>query len=108
MGEWFSSVVLWLCNPWNMLSVIMSGIALAGTFMNAERNKWGFAFWLISNMYMCINFFIIGAYAQSGLFFIYFLLAIKGIFVWTKKEQNEVHLPEENEGNIEVNNSENN
>ena len=108
MVEWFSSVILWLCNPRNALAVIMTGIALAGTLMNAERNKWGFACWLISNMYMCINFFILGAYAESVLFFVYFLLAIRGVFVWTKKEKNEIHLPEENEENIEVNNSENN
>ena len=54
---------------------------------------------------MCVRFFKIGEYAQSVLFFIYFLLAIKGAFVWTKKEQNEAHLQEEN---IEVNNSGNN
>ncbi len=72
---------------WTVLSWIMSAIALAGTLMNAERNKWGFAFWLISNLYMSIRFFVIGEYAQSALFFIYFLLAIRGIFSWTKKEQ---------------------
>lgn len=67
--------------PW-----IMSGVALAGTLINAERNKWGFVFWLFSNMYMSIRFFKIGEYAQSALFFAYFLLAIRGIFSWTKKE----------------------
>ena len=72
---------------WTVLSWIMSAIALAGTLMNAERNKWGFAFWLISNLYMSIRFFVIGEYAQSALFFIYFLLAIRGIFSWTKKER---------------------
>lgn len=72
---------------WTVLSWIMSAIALAGTLMNAERNKWGFAFWLISNLYMSIRFFVIGEYAQSALFFIYFLLAIRGIFSWTKKEK---------------------
>ena len=54
--------------------------------MNAERNKWGFAFWLISNLYMSIRFFVIGEYFQSMLFFAYFILAIRGIFAWTKKE----------------------
>ena len=108
VGEWFNAVVLWWCDPWNFLSGVMSLIALAGTIMNAERNKWGFAFWLISNLYMTVRFFIIGEYAQSVLFFAYFILAIKGVFVWTKKEQNEVRLPEENEENIEVNNPENN
>lgn len=72
---------------WTILSWIMSAIGLAGTLMNAERNKWGFAFWLISNLYMTIRFFVIGEYAQSALFFVYFLLAIRGIFSWTQKEK---------------------
>lgn len=74
---------------WTILSWLMSGIALGGTLMNAERNKWGFAFWLISNLYMTVRFAVIGEYAQSTLFFIYFLLAIRGIISWTKKESKE-------------------
>lgn len=72
---------------WTILSWVMSAIALAGTFMNAERNKYGFYFWAVSNLYMTIRFFVIGEYAQSTLFFIYFILAIRGIFAWTKKEK---------------------
>lgn len=74
---------------WTVLSWVMSAVALAGTFMNAERNKWGFAFWLISNLYMTVRFAVIGEYAQMTLFFIYFLLAIRGIISWTKKESKE-------------------
>ena len=74
---------------WTILSWVMSAIALAGTFMNAERNKWGFCFWLISNLYMTIRFAVIGEYAQSTLFFIYFILAIRGMFSWAKKEKTE-------------------
>ena len=95
MAEWFNAVILWWCQPWNLLSGVMSIIALIGTFMNAERNKWGFALWLISNLYMCVRFFKIGEYAQSVLFLIYFLLAIKGVFVWTKKEKNEAQFSEQ-------------
>ena len=73
MAEWFGSFVVWISDPWNLLAVFMSAIAFAGTIMNAERNKWGFAFWLVSNLYMSINFFIIGVYAQSALFFAYFV-----------------------------------
>lgn len=82
----FNSIFSWLSNPWNLLSGLMSLIAFIGTIMNAERNKWGFAFWLISNLYMSIRFFVIGEYFQSMLFFAYFILAIRGIFAWTKKE----------------------
>lgn len=72
---------------WIILSWIMSAVALAGTLMNAERNKYGFIFWLISNLYMTIRFAVIGEYAQMVLFFIYFLLAIRGLFAWSKKEK---------------------
>ncbi len=91
----FSQLTSWWSLPenqalvWNVLSWIMSAVALAGTLMNAERNKWGFAFWLFSNLYMSIRFFVIGEYAQCALFFVYFLLAIRGIFAWTKKEKKE-------------------
>ena len=85
----FNSIFSWLSNPWNLLSGLMSLIAFIGTIMNAERNKWGFAFWLISNLYMSIRFFVIGEYFQSMLFFAYFILAIRGIFAWTKKETRE-------------------
>lgn len=71
------------------LSWIMSGIALAGTLINAERNKWGFIFWIVSNTYMFITFWISGLHAQSVLFFIYFLLAIRGIISWSIKEKRE-------------------
>lgn len=86
MSGWFSTPAN-LEFVWTVLSWIMSAIALAGTLMNAERNKWGFAFWLVSNLYMSIRFFVIGEFAQSALFFVYFLLAIRGIFSWTKKEK---------------------
>lgn len=51
------------------------------------RNKYGFVFWLISNLYMTVRFAVIGEYAQMVLFFVYFLLAIRGIIAWTKKEK---------------------
>ena len=38
----------------DILQWIMSGIALTGTILNSNMNKWGQAFWIISNIYMCI------------------------------------------------------
>lgn len=72
---------------YEILSWIMSGIALCGTILNTERSKWGQCFWLVSNLYMCVTDWKAGLYAQSVLFFVYFLLAIRGIYVWTKKEK---------------------
>lgn len=72
---------------WTILSWLMSAAALIGTVINAEQNKFGFVFWIVSNLYMVIRFAVIGEYAQMTLFFIYFLLAIRGIYAWSKKEK---------------------
>lgn len=72
---------------WTVMSWVMSGIALAGTVLNAEMNILGFLFWLVSNLYMTIRFAYIGEYAQATLFLVYFLLAIRGIAVWRKKNK---------------------
>lgn len=74
---------------WTILSWVMSAIALAGTILNAERSVYGFIFWVVSNLYMAIRFLVIGEYAQMTLFLIYFVLALRGISVWSKKEKNE-------------------
>jgi len=72
---------------WTVLSWVMSAIALFGTILNAERNVYGFWFWLVSNMYMTIRFTYIGEYAQAVLFLVYTVLAVRGIIAWTKKER---------------------
>lgn len=74
---------------WTILSWVMSAVALAGTIFNAERSVYGFLFWVVSNLYMAIRFFVIGEYAQMTLFLIYFVLALRGISVWSKKEKND-------------------
>lgn len=71
---------------WTLMSWLMSAVALFGTILNAERNIYGFLFWLVSNLYMTIRFAYIGEYAQSTLFLIYFILALRGIVAWRKKE----------------------
>lgn len=71
---------------WTILSWVMSAIALCGTVLNAEKNILGFTFWVVSNLYMVVRFWVIGEYAQMTLFFIYFLLAIRGIYVWSTRK----------------------
>ena len=44
---------------------------------------------------MSVRFFVIKEYAQSILFFLYFILAIRGIFSWTKKEEREEAIEEQ-------------
>ncbi len=82
-------------DAWDVFSLIMSALALTGTIINAEKNKWGFVFWLVSNLYMCIRFFVIKEYYQSALFFVYFVLAIRGIFAWSKKDKKQESISEE-------------
>lgn len=67
----------------------MSFVALIGTIINAERNRWGFAFWAVSNAYMTVRFFVIGEYAQSTLFFIYLILAFRGLISWKIREKSD-------------------
>ena len=71
---------------WQVLNCLMSIIAFFGTVINAERNKLGFVFWLISNAYFSVRFFYIGEYSQGVLFAFYFLWAIRGITFGLKKK----------------------
>lgn len=87
MLNFLCDIAMWWLDPWNFFSGAMSAVALCGTLMNAERNKYGFVFWLISNLYMTIRFAVIGEYAQMILFFVYFVFAIRGIIAWSKKEK---------------------
>lgn len=67
-----------------MLEWVMSAVALAGTVLNAEKVRAGFWFWLVSNLFWTIYDFQVGAYAQSALFAVYTLLAIRGLIVWKR------------------------
>lgn len=71
---------------WTVLSWIMSAVALFGTILNAERNIYGFVFWLVSNLYMTVRFTYIGEYPQALLFLIYTILAVRGLVAWRSKE----------------------
>ena len=72
-----------------IITWIISILALTGTILNANRNKYGFILWLVTNMYWTVIDFKTGLYAQSALFFAYTILAIKGIITWSKKEKEE-------------------
>lgn len=80
-------LLFWGLDAWNILNTLMSIVALIGTVWNAQRDKYGFLFWIISNLYMVIRFAYIKEYPQMVLFFIYFILAVYGFINWIKKEQ---------------------
>jgi nicotinamide riboside transporter PnuC len=77
-----------------IITWIISGLALTGTILNSNRNKYGFILWFGTNLFWTIVDFKAGLYAQSALFFAYTILAVKGIYTWTKKEQ----IEHENKG----------
>lgn len=71
----------------NILTIIVTIVSLIGTILNSQRNKYSQFFWIFSNLYWVIYDFKIGAYEQGLLFFVYFILAIRGLIVWSKKEK---------------------
>lgn len=72
-----------------IITWLISFLALAGTILNSNRNKYGFYLWFCTNLFWVIVDFRAGLYAQSALFGAYTLLAVKGIITWTKKENEE-------------------
>lgn len=72
-----------------LITWIVSALALTGTILNANRNKYGFILWFFTNLFWMIVDFGAELYAQSALFMAYTLLAVKGMITWTKKENDE-------------------
>lgn len=68
-----------------IITWIVSGLALLGTILNAEKLRVGFWLWIITDFFWMIYDFKIGAYAQGTLFLIYIFLAVRGLIVWKKK-----------------------
>lgn len=70
-----------------IITWIVSFLALMGTILNANMNKYGFILWFVTNLFWMIVDFKSSLYAQSALFLAYTLLAIKGMVTWSKKEK---------------------
>ena len=70
-----------------ILSWIITVIALTGAILNAKQNKWGFILWIISNSYLCILNHINHQYAQSVLFLAYLIITVSGFITWCKNER---------------------
>lgn len=68
-----------------MILWFMTFLALTGTILNAKKNKIGFQFWMISNLFFCLHNLFIEQYPQSALFGIYWILAIYGYYNWSEK-----------------------
>lgn len=64
---------------------IVSALAVIGVVLNIQKRSECFIVWSITNAAWAVYDYCIGAYAQSALFVVYFLLAIWGLIKWRKK-----------------------
>lgn len=64
----------------------MAVAAFVATIANVYKQRWCFAVWLVTNSFWAAYDLSIGAYAQAGLFAAYAVLAVLGLYQWSKKE----------------------
>ncbi len=66
------------------ISYIVTIISIAATIANAYKKRWCFIVWLFTNAFWCIYDFVIGAYSQSVLYAVYFVISVIGLRNWRK------------------------
>ena len=59
--------------------------SIIGTVANIYKKKWCFWIWLVTNSMWLIIDFRAGLYAQAFLFAVYVLLAVWGLYRWSRK-----------------------
>lgn len=72
-----------------LITWLITLMALIGSFLNSNRDKRGFYLWIITNTFWCILDYRAGLLAQSFLYLCYIIVAVKGLFTWRKKEKKE-------------------
>ncbi|GMB10433.1 MAG: nicotinamide mononucleotide transporter [Candidatus Improbicoccus devescovinae] len=72
----------------DVLSWVMSGVAIIGNIFNTKKNKFGFVFWSVSNLFMVFRFWHTKQFDQCALNSIYFFLSIYGLYSWNKTSKN--------------------
>ena len=65
-----------------IISWLLTAIALYGTWLNAKLDRRGFWWWIVSDLGLAAIFVHEGMYAQASLFAIYTILAIMGLVKW--------------------------
>lgn len=65
---------------WMQFFIVVTG--LAGQILVAKRNPAGFFCWIAGNMAMMVMFAEQSLYAMVGLYCIYTLISMYGIFEW--------------------------
>lgn len=77
------------------ISYIVTAVSIAATIANAFKKRWCFIAWLFTNAFWCAYDFYIGAYSQSILFAVYFVISVIGLRKWKKaaaEEERDKHL----------------
>ena len=68
-----------------MMDWIIAIMSLTGVVLNIYKRKECFIIWGFTNFAWFLWDLYIESYAQSFLFFIYFILAIFGLYKWSKE-----------------------
>lgn len=68
-----------------IVSYIVSAFSLLGTVMNIKKLRACFIVWLFTNGFWLVYSILTEQYSRAILDFIYLLLAIYGIYEWSKK-----------------------
>lgn len=63
--------------PW-----VMALVSLIGTLLNIQKIRWGFGFWMISNLYWQMHNVYLEEYAQAVLYGVFFVLSVVGFLSW--------------------------
>jgi len=60
--------------------------AIAGNVLVIQKNRWGYALWIASNVVLVWRNLAIGEHAQASLFIVYLALACWGFAKWSVEE----------------------
>jgi nicotinamide riboside transporter PnuC len=69
----------------NIITVIITILSLIGVILNIKKNKICFIVWSFTNLSWFIIDLYKQIYMQAFLFLVYFILALYGIYEWSKR-----------------------
>jgi nicotinamide riboside transporter PnuC len=72
------------------ITIILTIASLIGVVLNIKRRRECFIVWACTNFNWALIDYHQGIYAQSVLFFIYFLLSLYGLWEWRKEKPGSV------------------
>lgn len=70
-----------------ILTSLLTVLSIIGVILNIRKMRICFYIWAFTNASWMVIDFYKEVYAQSALFFVYFVLAIWGIYKWRKDEK---------------------